>query len=105
MVIFIVIFIVLSSEVILSELGLKRCPSEVFLGKDVQKKCSKFTGIVVSMKLLYNFIEIVLRHGCSPVNLLHIFRTPFPKEYRWRAASVPLTHNKKKTKKNVAHYF
>ena len=25
-----------------------------------------------------NFIEIALRHGCSPVNLLHIFRTPFP---------------------------
>ena len=27
--------------------------------------------------LLCNFIEIALRHGCSPVNLLHIFRTPF----------------------------
>ena len=26
-----------------------------------------------------NFIEIALRHGCSPVNLLHIFRTAFPK--------------------------
>ena len=26
-----------------------------------------------------NFIEIALRHGCSPVHLLHIFRTPFPK--------------------------
>ena len=26
-----------------------------------------------------NFIEIPLRHGCSPVNLLHIFRTPFRK--------------------------
>ena len=24
-------------------------------------------------------IEIVLRHWCSPVNLLHIFRTPFLK--------------------------
>ena len=22
-------------------------------------------------------IEIALQHGCSPVNLLHIFRTPF----------------------------
>ena len=30
-------------------------------------------------KLYCNFIEITLRHGCSPVNLLHIFRTPFPK--------------------------
>ena len=26
-----------------------------------------------------NFIEIALRHGCSPVNLLHNFRTPFLK--------------------------
>ena len=24
-------------------------------------------------------IEIALRHGCSPVNLLHIFRAPPPK--------------------------
>ena len=24
-------------------------------------------------------IDIALRHECSPVNLLHIFRTPFPK--------------------------
>ena len=30
-------------------------------------------------KLLCNFIEVALRHGCSPVNVLHIFRTPFPK--------------------------
>ena len=29
-------------------------------------------------KLLCNFIEIALRHGCSPANLLHIFRTHFP---------------------------
>ena len=26
-----------------------------------------------------NFIEITIPHGCSPVNLLHIFRTPFLK--------------------------
>ena len=30
--------------------------------------------------LLCNFIEIELWHGCSPVNLLHIFRTPFFKK-------------------------
>ena len=30
-------------------------------------------------KLLCNFIEITLRHACFPVNLLHIFRTPFSK--------------------------
>ena len=31
------------------------------------------------IKLLCNFIEITLWHGCSPVNLLHISRTPFMK--------------------------
>ena len=27
------------------------------------------------LKLLCNFIEITLQHRCSPVKLLHIFRT------------------------------
>ena len=31
------------------------------------------------MKLQSSFIEITPRHGVSPVNLLHIFRTPFTK--------------------------
>ena len=34
---------------------------------------------MVQTHMLCNFIEIALRHGCSPVNLLYIFRTPFPK--------------------------
>ena len=55
---------------------------EVFLGKGVLKICSKFTGehpcrSAISIKLLSNFIEITLRHGRSPVILLHIFRTLF----------------------------
>ena len=29
--------------------------------------------------MLCNFIEIALRHGCSPVNLLHVFKTLFSK--------------------------
>ena len=33
----------------------------------------------ISIKLQNNFIEITLRHGCSPVSLLDIFRTPFLK--------------------------
>ena len=37
--------------------------------------------------LLCKFIEIILRHGCSPVNLLHIFRTPLPKNTSGLAAS------------------
>ena len=62
--------------------------SEVFLGK----LCSKFTEehpcrSVIPKKLQSNFIEIAPQHGCSPVNLLHIFRTPFPKKHLWMAAS------------------
>ena len=58
--------------------------SEVFLGKGVRKICSKFTvehpcRNSILIKLQSNFIEIALWHGCSPVNLLHIFRTPFLK--------------------------
>ena len=57
---------------------------EVFLRKVALKICSKFTGehtcrSVISINLLCNFTEITLRHWCSPVNLLHIFRTAFPK--------------------------
>ena len=53
---------------------------EVLLVKGILKICSKFTGEhlcrrAISIKLLCNFIEIALRHGCSTVNLLHIFRT------------------------------
>ena len=52
---------------------------EVFLGKGVLKICSKFTGehpcwSAISMKL-----QITLGLGFSPVNLLHIFKTPFLK--------------------------
>ena len=56
---------------------------EVFLGKVIMKICSKFTGYpcrnVISVKMFRNFIKITLWHWCSPVTLLHIFRTPFPK--------------------------
>ena len=57
---------------------------EVFLSKELLKICFKITGehpcrSMISVKLLCNFIEITLRHRCCPVNLLHIFRTPFPK--------------------------
>ena len=56
--------------------------TKVFLGKCVLKICNKFTGqhpcrSVFSIKLQSNFIEITIWHGCSAVNLLHIFRTPF----------------------------
>ena len=57
---------------------------EVFFGRGVLKIYSKLAGerpcrSVISIKLLCNFTEITLRHGCSPKNLLNIFRTPFSK--------------------------
>ena len=56
----------------------------MFLKKCVLNICSKLTGehscrSVISIKLQSNFIEITLQHGYSPVKLLHIFRTPFPR--------------------------
>ena len=50
----------------------------MFLGKGVLKICSKFTGehpcrSVISIKLL---CKVAM---CSPVNLLHVFGTPFLK--------------------------
>ena len=50
---------------------LRSNPSEVFLQKSVLKICSN---------MLCNIIEIALWHVCSPANLLHICRTPFPKD-------------------------
>ena len=43
-----------------------------------------FEGLLIGWysiwsQLLCNVIEITFRHGCSPKNLLHNFRTPFPK--------------------------
>ena len=62
----------------------KSSPLEVFLRKSVLTICSKVTGehpcrSVISIKLQSNFIEITRWHGCSPLYLLHIFRTPVHK--------------------------
>ena len=80
---------------------------EVFLGKGVLKICSKFTGedpcrSAISIKLLYNFIEIVLRHGYSSVNLLHIFRTLFLKNTSGR---LLLNYWQNPQITAVVHYF
>ena len=58
--------------------------SEVFLGKGILKICCKFTGehpyrSAISIKLQSKFTEITLWHRSSPVNLLHLFTKPFPK--------------------------
>ena len=66
---------------------------EVFSRTGVLEICSKFTGIhpsrrVISIKLQSSFIEIALKHGCSPMNVLHIFRTSFPKNTSGRLLLV-----------------
>ena len=66
--------------------------SEVLVGKSVLKICRKFTEdhpcqSAISIKLQSNFIEIVLQHGCSLVNSLNIFRTPFPRNTSRRLLS------------------
>ena len=63
-------------------LHFRSIPPEVFLGTGVLKIYNKFTEehpcrSVISIKLQGNFFETTLSHGCSPVNLLYIFRTPF----------------------------
>ena len=59
-------------------------PPEVFL----EKRCfENMQQIWRRIPISRNFIEITLRHGCSPANLLHIFRTPFPKNTFGGAAS------------------
>ena len=56
----------------------------MFLKKGVLKICSRFTEehpcrSGISIQLQSNFIKIALWHGCSLVNLLHIFRTSSPR--------------------------
>ena len=68
------------NKILRTETATQRC----CLGKSALKICSKFTGehscwSVISIKLQSNFIQITLRHGRSSVNLLYIFRRPFPK--------------------------
>ena len=48
----------------------------------LQERCPKFAEehlcrSVILMKVLCNFIDIALWHGCYHVNLLHSFRIPF----------------------------
>ena len=73
-------------EAVLSKEASQKQPF-MFLRKVVRKICSKFTGehpcrSTIPINLFCNFVEITLRHGCSPVNLLHTFQTPFLKSIR-----------------------
>ena len=53
---------------------------EALLGRGVWK----YAANLQKNSHAISFIEITLRHGCSPVNLLYIFWAPFPKNtYGW----------------------
>ena len=45
------------------------------------------SGSVILMKLWGSSIEMILRHGCSPVGLLRIFRSTCSWEHLWGTAS------------------
>ena len=74
--------------------SIQKQPPRGVLKKRCSENMQKFTGehlspSVNSIKLQSNFIEITLRHGWCPVNLLHIFRTPFPRNTSgWLLLSV-----------------
>ena len=57
----------------------KRCPEDIqqIYRRTPMPKCD-------SNKFAKQLYEIALRHGCSPLNFLHIFRTPLTKNTsRW----------------------
>ena len=54
----------------------------MLISKKIQKQ--PFRDILRKRSCIY---AAILQDGCSSVNLLHIFRTPFPKEHPWRAVS------------------
>ena len=80
----------------------RRSCLEIFCEKGVSKISSKFTGeqpcqSVISIKLLCSFILITLCHGCSTLDLLQIFRTPFPKNTSGGMFLYPATSLKERT--------
>ena len=62
-----------------SEVAVQRSPRKKYSENMQHIYRERLCRSAISIKLLCNFIEIALRHGCSLVNLLHIFRTLFPR--------------------------
>ena len=64
-------------------------PKKVFIKPQKQPFRGVLTKCAENMQQIYrrtlmprcdfNFIKMTVRHGCSSANLLHIFRTSFPK--------------------------
>ena len=78
------------------EANIRSSHPQVFLGKGVLKICSKLQS---------NFIEVALRHGCSPVNLLYIFRTAFLKNTSDRLFLKYICKNKRMAVLNIKKKF
>ena len=72
------VFLLLVNEKKAKKTTITSSPPELFLRKGVLNMQQIYRRTPMP-KLLCKFIEITLRHGSFPVNLLHIFRTPFPK--------------------------
>ena len=68
-----------ASHLKLTEADTQRCSWKKVFWKHAATLQENPCRSVISKRLLCNFIEITLRHGCSPVNLLSIFRTRFTK--------------------------
>ena len=66
----------MSTKRVTSEAAVQRCSENM---QQIYSKTSMSKCDFNKVWLQSNFIEITLWHGCFPVNLLHIFRTPFPK--------------------------
>ena len=58
-------------------MSFKKQPFRGVLGKRCSENMQQIYRRTPMPKLQSTFIEIALRHGYSPVNLLHIFRAPF----------------------------
>ena len=73
----------------ISEPALQMCSYKNMFSKYAANLQGNTRWSAILMKLQSSVIEITLWHECSPVNLLHIFRTRL--EHLWMAASEPAT--------------
>ena len=73
---------------------LQKQPSRGVLKKKCSENIQQIYRRTPMPKCGFNKVALTLRHGCSPVNLLHIFRTPFPRNtYGRLLLYLPRIHN------------
>ena len=80
-------------------LWIQKQPSRCVMIKRCFENMQKVCRRISMLKYDFNKVaETALRHGCSPLNLLRIFRTRFPKN-TWTTASVSWEINFEKWEK------